>query len=170
MRVYHRKLAVKLLHWWHPIQQWNWFAGNMHFVSKTDSLVTYNLLEKIGDRLINKTDLLKHRLVSELIRCNTNSLANWFAWSRIRQQNWWHRLINKIDLPKHRFINEVICYNTNSSANWFAEAQTCQQIGLLQHKLVSELICWNTKCSINWFAGTPQFGSGNCFAAGTIIW
>jgi hypothetical protein len=82
-----QNLVVKPIRWWHAIRQQNW-----------------------RHRLINKIDLPKHRFISELIHCNTNSLGNWFTEAPTRQGT--GSLHNKLFIILFR-------WNTKSSANWF---------------------------------------------------
>jgi len=46
IRWWHTFRQRKLIHWLHRIQQRNWFASDIHFISKTDSPVTYKILYK----------------------------------------------------------------------------------------------------------------------------
>jgi len=63
-------------------------------------------------------DSLKHRLVKELIPCNTQPCQ-------------------RTDSQKHKRISDLILSTSTSSANWIGEAQTSQQTDSLHHRFIT---------------------------------
>jgi len=91
-----------------------------------------------------RTNSLKHKLVSELIRWSIVSSANWFPrpHNLVRELIHWSidLLWNWFDAP-HNLVWELIRCTT----------QPCQGTDSLKHILVRELICWRTDSLANWF-------------------
>jgi hypothetical protein len=145
-----KNILVSKLICWGKDYSANWFAATQTR-QRTDSLQ-----RKLVSDLIRWA-----RLVSELSRWSTALSAIWIAITDVCQRNWWHRLINELlrctstslangfreaqtrqrtDSLKHRLVSQLMCWSTDLLGNWLAK-----------HRLVSELIRCTANTSVNGF-------------------
>jgi hypothetical protein len=108
--------------------------GEAQTRQRTDSVMHIIVRELLLDTTLpsQRTNSMKHRLVSKLLHWITDSSVKYSMK---------HRLVRKLiwctTQPHHR-TNSIL--HTTSSGNWFTEAQ-----------LVTQLIWWSTDSPMNYF-------------------